>query len=85
MKQNSKHRRPTIPGWDQESRLAVSTGSRLEASDNTPHLLSAQFDDTIKLLIDEMEFPGAGASKGSVAEHYILAAILLQGAQPVVH
>jgi hypothetical protein len=48
-------------------------------------LLSSQFDDTVKLLMNEMSEPESAAAMRQMADHHVLAALLIQGAYPVLH
>ncbi len=47
--------------------------------------LSSHFDTIAQQLLDEMEKPESEGKKKIFSENYLLAAILLQGAQPIVH
>jgi len=47
--------------------------------------LSSNFDDTVEILLNEMSETTTQSQRAPVADHYVLAAILLQGAYPVLH
>ena len=77
MRQNSNNR-------SQKTDAVVNIDNGI-CVDETSLRLSSHFDNTVELLLNEMTEPEVEAKKKTVAEHYILAALLLQGAYPVIH
>lgn len=77
MRQNSNNR--------SQKNAAVANIDNGMYADRTSLRLSSHFDSTVELLLNEMTEPEVEAKKKAVAEHYILAALLLQGAYPVIH
>jgi len=77
------HSLPTlIPCLKENAAAPANNGS---SSYETSHSLSTQFDAIAQQLLDEMEKPEGEGKKKLYSENYLLAAILLQGAEPIVH
>lgn len=62
---------------------AVSTSDDIHANDTCT--LSAHFDDTMRILLDEIDLANGCNQEHSLVENYILAAMLLKGVQPTCH
>jgi hypothetical protein len=77
MKQNSNYRSPN-------GNVAAATDNGVQNNESSLRL-SSNFDNVIELLLTEMTEPGFDARKKGAAEQYILAALLLRGARPVLH
>jgi len=73
---------PTLIPSPKENAAAPTNGT---APQEASHNLSTHFDAIAQQLLDEMEKPEGEGKKKIFSENYLLAAILLQGAQPVVH
>jgi hypothetical protein len=74
---------PTLIPCTKENAAAPTNNGT--AAHDVSHNLSTDFDAIAQQLFDEMGKPEGDGNKKLFSEKYLLAAILLQGAQPVVH
>lgn len=74
---------PTLISCSKENTGAATNPGA--APHEASHNLSTHFDAIAQQLFDEMEKPEGDGKKKLFSENYLLAAILLQGAEPILH